>query len=539
MRKILNILFLTAFLAGTLELAGCYSCQTWNHCWGKGPRENYPADKFFWDKECKPIAKAAPAKPAPVAAKLRPAAKSECGACSATGSYPCEACTIAKLERDMPAEVAMNTKFDYMIKVINPTGYMLDDVVVTETLADNFKAADTNPKAKAIEKKLIFVIGTLEAGETKAITVSGMATSTGCIKNCTTVTYTVPTCSSVKVVQPALKLVKTAPASVLLCDPIPVKFVVTNSGTGSAGDIKIEDKLPAGLKTVDGKSSIVINVGTLAAGQSKEISATLRAEKTGKYDNKAVASSSTGLKAEASTTTEVRQPVLAISKKGPDQQYLGRAVGYQIQVSNKGDAAAERTVLTDTIPAGVAGVKASDGGTVSASGVVWNVGTLAAGASKAVSVSYTPRAAGTVSNTAKATAECAEAVSVSAKTTISGIAAILLEVVDIEDPIEVGSNETYVITATNQGSAADTNIKIVCTLEDAEQYVSSSGATRGSVTGNTVTFEPLPSLAPKAQATWRVTVKALKAGDVRFTTVMTSEQLTRPVQETEATHLYE
>ena len=57
--------------------------------------------------------------------------------------------------------------------------------------------------------------------------------------------------------------------------------------------------------------------------------------------------------------------------------------------------------------------------------------------------------------------------------------------------------------------------------------------------GNTVTFQPLPSLAPKAKATWRVTVKALKAGDVRFTAVMNTDQLTRPVQETEATHLYE
>lgn len=95
------------------------------------------------------------------------------------------------------------------------------------------------------------------------------------------------------------------------------------------------------------------------------------------------------------------------------------------------------------------------------------------------------------------------------------------------------------ITATNQGSATDTNIRIVCTLEDNEQYVSSTGATRGSASGNTVTFEPLPSLAPKAQAVWRVTVKAVKAGDVRFTVIMNTDQLTRPVTRNESTHLYE
>ena len=46
-------------------------------------------------------------------------------------------------------------------------------------------------------------------------------------------------------------------------------------------------------------------------------------------------------------------------------------------------------------------------------------------------------------------------------------------------------------------------------------------------------------MAPGEKATWTVTVKALKAGDVRFKTKMTSDQLGRPVEETEATNLYE
>ena len=40
----------------------------------------------------------------------------------------------------------------------------------------------------------------------------------------------------------------------------------------------------------------------------------------------------------------------------------------------------------------------------------------------------------------------AEAVSASAQTQIDAIAAILLEVIDLSDPIEVGGNETYLIT---------------------------------------------------------------------------------------------
>jgi len=252
-----------------------------------------------------------------------------------------------------------------------------------------------------------------------------------------------------------------------------------------------------------------------------------------------MASSAGGLKAESETTTVVRQPVLVITKTGPEKRYLGRSVTYEITITNKGDAAAEKLVVEDQLPTGVKSVIASNGGRPMGGKVVWNLGTLAPERSKKVSLTLSPMKAGSITNTAMATATCAQGVRASATTSVEGISAVLLEVIDVEDPIEIGSNETYVITATNQGSAPDTNIKIVCTLEDNMQYVSSSGATRGSSVGNTVTFSPLGSLAPKAKATWRVVVKAVKAGDVRFTVVMNTDQLTRPVQETEATHLYD
>jgi uncharacterized repeat protein (TIGR01451 family) len=536
MKKLLIILLLFVWLT----IPGCNCCQRWNNLWGKEVAPEV-AHKCFLSKECKPLAKAAPAKaaPAPAPAKPQPVVKSACGLSSATGAYPCSNCTLVRLEKSMPAEVAMNTEFGYTIKVINPTDIMLNDVVVTENLAGNYKLSDTNPKAKADGTKLTFEIGELGPQQTKVITVSGMATSTDCLKSCATVSYVVPTCTSVNVVQPALKLVKTAPASVLLCEAIPVKFVVTNTGSGSAGNVKIEDTLPEGLKTADGKSTIMIDAGTLAAGQSKQFAATLKADKTGKYENKAVASSSAGLKAEASTVTEVHQPILEITKTGPEKLYTGRPVTYEIMVTNKGDVPAREVILEDQLPTGAKFVSASNGGSALGGKVRWEFETLAPGDSRKVSITVTPDGAGTITNVATAKAVCAEGVSASAKTATTGIAAVLLEVVDVEDPIQVGNTETYVITATNQGSTADTNIKIVCTLEDTEQYVSSSGATNASVAGNTITFAPLPTLAQKAQATWRVTVKGVKAGDVRFTAVMTSDQLTRPVQETEATKIYE
>jgi len=439
----------------------------------------------------------------------------------------------------MPGEVQLNAPFDYTIKVTNVTDMAVTNVVVTENIPDNLSVKNTNPAATKDGGKLVWKLGSFAPKQSKRISVSGMATNTDCVKTCAAATYVVPACANVKVVQPKLQLKKTAPAEVLLCDPIPVKFVVTNSGSGSARNVKIEDTLPAGLRTAEGRSKLVFDAGTLATGQSRQFSATLKADKTGKYVNKAMASSAGGLKAESETTTIVRQPVLAISKTGPERRYLGRPVAYEITVTNKGDAPAKNLVIEDQLPPGVKFVSASNGGKTAAGKVRWNLGTLMPDRTSKVRATVMPNKAGTLTNAVSATATCAEGVRASVKTLVAGIPAVLLEVIDIDDPVEIGGQTTYVITATNQGSAPDTNVSIVCVIEDNMQYISSDGATRGTIEGNTMTFAPLRTLYPKAKATWRVVVKAVKVGDVRFKVTMNTDQTTRPVEETEATHLYE
>ena len=104
---------------------------------------------------------------------------------------------------------------------------------------------------------------------------------------------------------------------------------------------------------------------------------------------------------------------------------------------------------------------------------------------------------------------------------------------------DAATTETYVVTVTNQGSAPATNVRITCTLEPNQEYVSSSGDSTGTARGATVTFEPFASIPPKGKATWRIVVRNVKAGDVRFKVSMMTDQLTRPVEETEATNVYE
>ncbi len=448
------------------------------------------------------------------------------------------------IEKGVPSEVRLNQPFDYKIVVTNLTNISLQDVVVQETMGANMRFNSSTPETSPRNSVLTWALGEMGPREVRTITVNATATSVGSIGSCATASYNSELCATIPVVQPELRITKTGPAQVLACDTIQYVFEVTNTGTGSIDNVVVNDTLPSGLKTANGTSDVRFNVGALAAGESKKYSMNVEASGgAGRYVNTATASGSGGVTASSNeVVTVVSKPTLQIEKTGPATRFLsGNAAPatYEIKVTNSGNGVARNTVVRDTIPAGATFVRASDGGVANGGAVNWNLGDLAAGASKTVTITMSANVPGEICNTATASARCAEPVTARACTEFKGIPAILLEVVDAPDPIQIGETTTYTITATNQGFALDTNVLIVCTIPGAQEYVSSAGATTGTLRGNTLTFAPLPRLEAKQRATWTVTVRATGEESVRFGVSMDSDQLTgEPVRETEATNQY-
>jgi len=216
---------------------------------------------------------------------------------------------------------------------------------------------------------------------------------------------------------------------------------------------------------------------------------------------------------------------------------VGRNATFEIDVTNSGDGAALDVVVTDVIPAGIDFLNADNGATRQGDKIVWRIGTLQAGESRTLKSNFLCNRIGRYTNRASVT-YCAAAAD-ECELEVKGIPAILLECVDDPDPIEVGGSVTYTITVTNQGSATGTNIGITCTLPPEQELVDSKGPTNATSQGKIVTFAPLPTLAPKAKATFRVTVKGVSVGDTRFQVSLKSDQMDTPAMETESTHIYE
>ncbi len=444
------------------------------------------------------------------------------------------------IQKDCPSVATIHDNFNYTITVSNPSQVATHNTTVTDNLPDGIEYVSSTP-ASSGGSNLSWSLGTLEGGQSATITVTVKGNRTGDFNNCASVStsdnLSAEDCCETKITAPALTIEKQCPSEVTICDTITHTIVVRNTGDSAATNVRVTDELPDGMATPNGETRLVFDGGTLNPGEAKQASFQVQAKRTGTFTNRASVTGDGGLAAEASCTTTVRQPALVITKTGPSERFIGRAAEYEITVTNSGDAAANNTVLTDQLPGNVEFISASDGGAVSGRSVSWSLGTLAPGASKTVKLNVRPTSAGESRNTASARATCAEAEAAHVMN-VQGVPAVLLEVIDIEDPIEVGQNEVYEITVTNQGTAMDTNIRIVTTCPSEQQPLSGDGATPGTVSGQTVTFDALPSLAPKAKAVWRVTVKGTGVGDVRFKVSMTTDQATVPVEETEATRIY-
>lgn len=458
------------------------------------------------------------------------------------------------VEASAPARMAVGRAFEYQIKLTNLTkNLVLEDILVRQDLGEHLAIEKAEPAASTADKKgeKSWTLPRLAPGESRSIKVQALGEEVGSASSCIRVTYQPSLCVTTEFIKPEVQLAKEAPARADLCDVIPARYVVKNTGTGAARGLKLRDELPDGLSTSTGARVVEADLGDIAQGQSKEYKVELVAAKPGDFTSRATVQGQDELRATSNqTTTALRMADLAVKIAGPEAQYLGQASTYQVTVKNSGEVPALATRLAiqvdgdlriDRVSKATSDSKAP---TVGANnGLTWELGDLAPGAESVVSFTGVGRGKKELMHSATATAVCARTKEMAAtataatKTEVISLPALRLEMVDDHDPVQVGENVVYTINVLNQGQGDDRNVKIVCKLPEGLTYVSSKGSTEGKVDGQTITFAPASTLAAKQQLNYTVTAKATKSGDVRTNVEMSSDYLTSPDPETEPTRL--
>ncbi len=448
-----------------------------------------------------------------------------------TGSY------LVNLVKKAPPMVSVGDTFTYELQAAATCD--VADTTIVDNVPGGASYVSSEPPAAQEGARLTWKLGNLARGESRTIRVTVKAEREGELANCATVSAIPRVCVSTMVGKAQLALKKTGPEMVQLGQNVTYTVTVQNTGNTPAKNVVVTDPVPEGFSSAIGQKELSFNVGELAAGASKTLQVTLRADKRGKICNKALAASSNAGKAESEVCTTVVQGGIKIVKSTKDKEvFVNRVASYDIVVSNPGDIDLTGVVVTDTAAPETV-IAAAEGATVTGNTATWNLGTLRAGEKKNLAVKILSKVPGRFCDTASVATTQGLRDSAQDCTLWKGVTGVLLEMVDDPDPIQVGETSKYTVRVTNQGSTMDiVDLNIVATLPPELDVVPGTVSDGGVVNGKTITWPAVGRVAPKAFVVRTYIGKAVKAGDARSKVAITTSMRKEPIEKFESTTVY-
>jgi uncharacterized repeat protein (TIGR01451 family) len=445
-----------------------------------------------------------------------------------------------ELEKIAPDEVQVGKPARFELRVRNSGTAAAHDVTIQDEIPQGARLLGTTPQAsRGSRGELVWAIGTLQAGAETTVRLELLPMTEGELGSVARVRFAAEASVRTRATKPQLALVVEVPTEVMIGEMLPLKIRVSNPGSGVATDVVLNEHVPAALQHEAGPE-LEYEIGTLAPGETREIELELKTVKPGPVLNMLSVRGAGQLHVEHRSPLTVLAPALDVALEGPKRRYLDRQASYTVWVSNPGTANAEEVELSAVLPAGLEFVSANNAGQYDPATrrVQWLLEELPPNQKGSVVLNVLPVETGEqplrVSGSAKRglSAEKQESLM------IEGLSAILFQVADVADPIEVGGETSYEIRVVNQGSKAATNVQIVAFVPGEMRPTAAEGPTAYRIDGQQVLFQPLSKLAPKADTTFRIRVQGLAPGDLRIRVQLTSDDIRTPITKEESTRVY-
>lgn len=456
-----------------------------------------------------------------------------------------------------PEAVGVGGSLVYELVVRNVGTSSVMNVRIEDELPSRATFIASEPAAETTGGRLAWSVGTMEPGIEKRIKVTVKPAEESELTSRAVVSFTTAVEARVKVTRPKIAIALTGPENGRVGEKVQFQINLSNTGTGPAGRIVLQAKFGDGLSHPQGQV-IEAELANLPAGQSKTLSLEAIASKPGAQVCMLTAAADGNAAETTKATINIVEPMLVAKQTGPAKCLVKSEPVFQIELSNPGTTTTDPVQVWATLPAGFEFVAASDNGALLEANraVGWRLSALAAGATKTITVKLraTTPSEGVLRTVAQAApAEIAPAGGVAvevrpsgkvlearAETAVKaeGVPALRFEVMDIEDPVEVGKEAIYEIRVVNQGTGPCTNVQIVADLADGTASVGITGPTNPRHAGQQITFEPIPQLGVKAEAVYRVRVKGTVGGDQRFRVRLVCDQIRTPVVKEENTRFY-
>lgn len=446
-----------------------------------------------------------------------------------------------EIHKRAPQEVQVGVAATFTAVVRNVGNATAFDVQVTDAIPKGSRFVRAFPEAQRVGNDgLAWNLGELAAGQEATISMEIVPETEGEIGSVASVKFAAQASVRTISTQPRLSIKQTAVAEMLGGDSATIIIDVTNSGTGVARDVRLEEDVPKVFRHVSGASALQQDVGDLAPGESMRFEIELMALTAGKVSNVVRATSANCATAESAYPIEVKAPKLQLQIVGPKLRHLERPAPYEAVIENTGTATARDLYITARLPRGMNFISASNEGTYlpDQHSVAWNLLELAAGAKAKTEMVLLPVEEGRFSIAMTSDGEGVRAEPTEREVVVEGQSELTFEIDDDNDPIEVAGMTTYSIRINNIGTRPDAQVRLVVEAPEGAAIEQVNSPMKYEINGRQVMFAPIPSLASKQQVVVKVGVKHTREGTQVLRASLQSQLRAVPVIKDESTQVY-
>jgi uncharacterized repeat protein (TIGR01451 family) len=336
--------------------------------------------------------------------------------------------------------------------------------------------------------------------------------------------------AQIEVQQPELAVNIQGPTDVQYGEAKSFKIQISNPGNGPAENVVVD-------LSATGAAGQPSTIGTIAAGESKELEIELTPRQAGIMKIDALAQGDGGLQARAGLEVMVRRAELAIDVRAPEMVFAGTDTSYTIRVTNRGDATANGVVLSLNLPQGLQAGIGIDQKPITSAQPRWRLGDLTPGTERVYTLQCQLTASGQNRLTVNAKGDREVEASGIATTVVEAIADLKLYVNDPKGPVPVGQDVIYEVKVVNRGSKAATDVDLVAQFSEGIEPTRVSGH-RSEIVPGQVLFETIRSLPAGGEITMKITARAAKDGNLRFRAELTCAQSDTKLVSEESTRFY-
>lgn len=488
---------------------------------------------------------------APPATGKRPPSDSPAAAAGATGQGrpgvpQLEGLQTPQLtiEKSGPRDLQVGKPARFEVTIRNVGAATAYDTVLRDSIPYGTSLIATMPPASPAGQgdptgDLLWSIGELNPGQEARVAMELMPRLEGEIGSVASVSFRAAATVRSRVTKPALEITAEPPQQTLIGEAMTLELTISNPGTGTATGVVVEGQLPEAVSHPAGRE-VEFDVGRLEPGTSRSITLVLTTVTPGVHEIRLAARADGGIEVAQRLRAEITAPMLELAADIPSRRYLQRPATCKLKMTNTGTAPALAVELAAQLPTGMKFVRANNAGYYDerTHRVLWSLEELPAGEDGTVELVVMPTTLGPQAIVAAARNPSGLADQLTHTIEVEGLAALSFEVVDSEDPIEIGGLTEYVVRVTNQGTKAATNVELAANLLGDLEPIDAKGPVPFGVENLLVSFDPLATLAPADEAVFRIRVRGRRPGNQRVQFMLKSDDQKTPLTAEEMTHVY-